>query len=152
MPEVIIGHALHGKGLNMRVYRLMFLAGLALVPCQTAFSQQTEQREAAGMVAGWCRAIASVVERPDHSFPMPRDAETHFCWGAFAAIQQLAWLEDPRTHMMVLQVCAPKESSRLQFIRIFRRYVSDHPELEHLDFAAVAQNALAQSFPCKNVK
>jgi hypothetical protein len=44
---------------------------------------------------------------------------------------------------MALHVWAPNESTVTQYIRIFLKYVDDHPELAHHDFDFVALDATA---------
>jgi hypothetical protein len=76
----------------------------------------------------------------------PPNHDTGFCWGAFGAIQELskyAWDDGTR-----LRVCAPADSSRLQYIKVFSKSVDDHPEDVHYEFARVARQALASAFSC----
>jgi len=45
--------------------------------------------------------------------------------------------------------CLPKGNSFGQMVRIIRKYISDHPEEEHLRMEVVASEALRQAFPCR---
>jgi hypothetical protein len=47
-----------------------------------------------------------------------------------------------------LLVCAPEKATVFQLIRIFDKYVTEHPEKGHLGFGQVALLALATAFPC----
>jgi hypothetical protein len=83
----------------------------------------------------------------EHKVYLNRTFEDGFCWGAFAAIQAASGFIS--ADQAVLQICAPTEVTRVQQIKIFLRYVEQHPELAHNDFAAVAQRALSGAFPCR---
>lgn len=45
-------------------------------------------------------------------------------------------------------VCAPEGNSPNQMVQIVRKYVSDHPEKEHIPMTVIATQALASAFPC----
>lgn len=104
--------------------------------------------ETAGEVAGWCHYYDVAVESVDHRFVAPTDPNAFFCWGSFAAIQELSRYVDAKRHPL-LGMCLPPGGSRLQLIRVFDRYVFRHPELEHLDFVNVARTAFHEAFPCR---
>lgn len=45
-------------------------------------------------------------------------------------------------------VCAPEGISPNQTVQIVRKYVTDHPEKEHIPMTMIATQALAGAFPC----
>jgi hypothetical protein len=77
-----------------------------------------------------CRAIATVEIRANGVVHLPLDADTQFCWGAFASIQQVISILDENGQWL-FRVCAPQETTRVQLIKIFLKYSNQHPELGH---------------------
>lgn len=69
------------------------------------------------------------------------------CWGAFSALQELSGLADGDHR--VLYFCPPENSTRMQFIKVFSKYVDDHPETSHEDWTMMGLRALQAAFPCK---
>jgi hypothetical protein len=103
--------------------------------------------ETALEVQSWCKGITSAKVLADNKFFYNPTPDTRFCWGAFGAIQELSTvLWDDDTPM--LRVCVPAESTRLQLVKIFSKYVDDHPEISHQPFAIIARQSLAEAFPC----
>lgn len=49
-------------------------------------------------------------------------------------------------------VCVPDGNSPNQMVQIVRKYVSDHPEKEHVPMTMIATQALAGAFPCMDQK
>lgn len=70
-----------------------------------------------------------------------------FCWGAFAAIQDLSWIVSDAGKPLLF-FCPPPKSTRIEYVKIFLRYADQHPEQLHMDFGGVARRALAAAFPC----
>jgi Rap1a immunity proteins len=99
-------------------------------------------------VASKCRAFATVEILADGSIRLPSDADTQFCWGAFAGIQTAIFLVDDN-RFPVSHVCAPQKAGRTQLIKIFLKYANQHPELGHLAFGGTAINSLIEAFPCR---
>jgi hypothetical protein len=48
--------------------------------------------------------------------------------------------------------CPPAGNSYGQMIHIARRFIADHPEMEHLSMGVIVGAALAEAFPCKESK
>jgi hypothetical protein len=48
--------------------------------------------------------------------------------------------------------CPPAGNSYGQMIHITRKFIADHPEMEHLSMWVIAGAALAEAFPCKESK
>jgi hypothetical protein len=81
------------------------------------------------------------------AFIWPSDYDSRVCWGAFAAIQELSQIyEDGKP--ILPGICARPSTTRIQYIRIFLRYLGEHPELADAEFAWVAGKALSEAFPC----
>jgi hypothetical protein len=70
-----------------------------------------------------------------------------FVWGLFASFQGLMRFGVSDTEQTP-EICAPAASTRVQLIKIFLRYVDQHPEIVHQEFENVALVALRQAFPC----
>ena len=101
-------------------------------------------------MAGWCTTIATLPVRGDGTIAMPGDVMSATCWGAFTALQQLGAMRpgEAKDGPNLLLACPPANPTRLQTIRIFLKYVNQHPESKEKPFAAVAVAALRQAFPC----
>jgi hypothetical protein len=99
-------------------------------------------------VQSWCQAIANAKHGADNTIFYEPTRETGFCWGAFGAIQGLSKLMWSSSKAPMLGICAPEQSTRVQYIKIFSKYVSDHPETAHKDFAYIARLALQDAFLC----
>jgi hypothetical protein len=78
----------------------------------------------------------------------PKNSEASQCWGAFGAIQALSTWTYSNKSFPLLYICAPPESTLLQFIKIFEHYADTHPERLHEEYMRVAVDALREAFPC----
>lgn len=126
-----------------------FALAILLILIATSAKSANTDVETTLEVQSWCQPFKTVEIQSDHSIAIPTDFNTGSCWGAFAAIQDLSGLVDaPRAHTPILLFCPPETGSRLQYIKIFLRYVDQHPEQGHLGFAGTARLALAEAFPC----
>jgi hypothetical protein len=108
---------------------------------------RAEDRSALGVYQS-CKAALDAQKLPngDVILATPNVA---FCWGAFTVLRGVTSIATDNGATMALHVCAPYESTVPQYIRIFLKYVDDHPEEAHNDFDFVALNALIRVFPCK---
>ncbi len=105
--------------------------------------------ETAMQVQSWCKDIAAAKINQDGTFLLHRTADSGFCWGAFATIQILSKSPVSRNNPTpMLGLCPPAQSTRIQFIKIFSKYVDENPNLGHVDFAHIALAALTDAFPC----
>src|SRR3954451_18332420 len=95
-----------------------------------------------------CRQLAKASDAADAKLTIARNFDNGFCWGAFAALQGLSASRWPDSDKSILGFCAPPESTRIDFIRIFMRYAKAHPQEDDAPFAQVALEALANAFPC----
>jgi hypothetical protein len=118
---------------------------LALTLCAASFSANAET---ALEVQSWCTPVVNGKLSANDMISYMENHDTGFCWGAFATIQEFSkytW-DDGTT---LLRFCPPSNSSRLQYIKVFSRFVDDHPEDAHQEFARVARQALASAFRCE---
>src|SRR5947209_8477617 len=106
----------------------------------------TARAETALEVASSCKQLRSVSAGPNAKVTITRNFNNGFCWGAFAALQGLSATKWPESDKSLLGFCAPRESTRIQFIQIFVRYLEQRPDEGHLSFAEVAIRALADAF------
>jgi hypothetical protein len=135
------------RGDMMKVGPILVFAALAALPRPAV--AQNGQGDSALEVQSWCRPYATVEVLPNGLLNAPQGSEAQFCWGAFAAIQELS-VTTYGTGGTMLHTCPPPDSTRLQFIKIFLGYVDEHPERANLPFANVAVAALERAFPCRS--
>jgi hypothetical protein len=123
------------------------LLGVAAGP---AAALDTPGNESALDVSGWCTAIATAKVRGDGAIAMPGDVMSATCWGAFTTLQQLGAIrpKEAKAGPNLLLACPPDNPTRLQNIRIFLKYVNQHPDSAQKPFAEVAVAALREAFPC----
>jgi Rap1a immunity proteins len=69
------------------------------------------------------------------------------CWYYMAAVQNLTVIVDEHGRHL-LGICAPQDTTLLQYVRIFTRYAEDHPQEPTDNPAALALRALLEAFPC----
>ena len=124
--------------------KLILVAGLA-----SLFLTGRAHAETSGEVGGWCQQYDSVSPTPGSGFIAPSDPHSLFCWGAFTSVQELISEVDSGSRRPLLSVCAPPQSTRTQLIHVFRRYIVEHPEIEHWNFGTGVVVALRAAFPCK---
>jgi hypothetical protein len=97
-----------------------------------------------------CKQLAKASDVADAKLTIARNFDNGFCWGAFAALQGLSASRLPDANKSILGFCAPPESTRIDFVRIFMRYAKAHPQETDTPFAHVALEALANAFPCSD--
>lgn len=93
---------------------------------------------------------AEVRNEGDHQMvfvPAPT-MDSEVCWGAFTAFQQLAVIALYPHKEPSLEVCLPPNGGRVELIKVFLKYVEDHPEKLHENFALVLLQAMWKAFPC----
>jgi hypothetical protein len=106
----------------------------------------TARAETALEVQSWCKGMDAKLGQND-AFTFVMNYNSGFCLGAFASIQELSvYIWENGTPY--LGFCPPADSSRLQYIKIFSKYVDDYPASAHQRFGVVAKSALAAAFPC----
>lgn len=70
------------------------------------------------------------------------------CWYYFSAFQDIAILVDARTNLPFVPYCVPEEATLTQIIRIFVKFMADHPEKLHEPPGSLVFEALSKSWPC----
>ena len=106
--------------------------------------------ETALEVKSSCKAVLRVRDSKADYLNLPRNFDAGFCWGAFASLQEISSSFPEGETSSLLGCCPPPDSTRLQYIRIFSKYVDDHPEAGQEDFVTVAIQSLQLAFPCHN--
>ena len=132
------------SAMRMRLIGLIPLTALlASVP-----SPAHAQMQSALDVYYGCRLVADSPASNDR-ISIPPDYAASFCLGAFTAIIGLSGISSGGGAQNFLHFCPPSGATGVQYIRIFLKYVDDHPENGHEIFPIVALNALIHAFPCK---
>jgi hypothetical protein len=94
-----------------------------------------------------CEALLKGVKAgPNGGVFVPNEGRD--CWTYVEAIQDVSTIGDERLRPL-LRVCAPADSSLMQYIRIFVDHARRKPADLHKSAALVAQSALSQAFPCR---
>lgn len=97
-----------------------------------------------------CRTVAATGYDPQGLLRIAKnDVQSFQCWGAFMALQELfsvAWKEGKEN---ILGFCSPPESTRLQHVRVFQKYVDQNPSESHEVFGVIALRAFQQAYKCK---
>jgi hypothetical protein len=112
--------------------------------------------ETALEVESWCKPIANAAFGENGEISYHSNSDTEFCWGAFATIEELSrvlssysYNDNTLTCTPLIGICAPSAVTRVQMIKIFSKYVDEHPDKSHLEFAVIARLSLAEAFPCR---
>jgi hypothetical protein len=124
----------------MNIVAVSLFLGMACLPAKA---------ETAAEVRASCKAVIKVkpTEKDDY-LNFPSNFDTGFCWGAFASLQQISSFFPEGEKQSLLGCCPPPDATRLQYIKIFSKYVDEHPELGEEDFVTVVMQALQLAFPC----
>ena len=134
----------------MRAVFLVAAVVLVLASC----AQAAKAVETALEVASHCKQVAEgrieEARDGDQLVYFESNFETGKCWGFFQAVQQAVRIGDESTQTSFLGVCAPSESTLIQIVLIFRRYVEVNPSVGHENAFYVALRALDAAFPCKD--
>ena len=88
-------------------------------------TQSVAETFKSGYCSGWAAGVVEGVSLSEAQHQIPRGAQL---------------------------VCAPEGNSPNQIVQIVRKYVSDHPEKEHIPMTRIATQALAGAFPCTDQK
>lgn len=98
-----------------------------------------------------CQELLATAKRaadPD-SIELDNTFATGTCWGAFLSIQQLATLKIAGANNPLFRLCAPEDTTLIQFIQLFDAYARRHPERQGEPFTVVALAALHDAFRCR---
>jgi Rap1a immunity proteins len=121
-------------------------AGFKLLAMVCLLSQPS-LAETALEVQSWCKRTVEAPVLADRRVKVGNTFNDGFCWGAFAAIQDLTRIATPENERL-LNICSPSNSTRLVMIKVFMRYADQHPRELVDDFTFVARRALVEAFPC----
>jgi hypothetical protein len=76
-------------------------------------------------------------------------SDTGYCWGAFSTIQdvgQIWWPDSP--NRTALWLCLPPDGTTLELVKVFIRYMDEHPNRGHERFGLVVLDSLREAYPC----
>jgi hypothetical protein len=114
-------------------------------------SAHNAKAETALEVESWCMPVANAKTISGSKISMEQTFDSGSCWGAFAAFQGLGSAVGS-DGVRTLHYCAPPESSRVEFVKVFVHFVEVHPQQGHLPFTFVALKALVEAFPCADLQ
>lgn len=119
--------------------RALLLIALCLFPL-------IAHSESAGEMLSNCREVSQAAIAGE-TITLPNTLGAGECWGAFATLEFFAGLLN-REGKSLIPACLPERYTRAQLIAVFVKYAEDNPKLHHVNFGAVAWNALVDAFPC----
>ncbi len=96
-----------------------------------------------------CRPIARANTGDKRRVTIPDTFKAGKCWGAFTVIQNGIERVDDRM-LLIYNICAPAEITRIQLIAMFVDYAEKNPQRLQEDFFDVFIDALRKAFPCKH--
>jgi hypothetical protein len=131
----------------MRRFKWTGAAGAALAMMALGFAPCV-WADTAQEMAGYCQPYRAAVVTGPGEIKVDADANSQYCWGAFSAVQDLGNLALGKAQRATLRLCLPSKSTRLELLKVFLRYMDQHPELGHYTFGQVVVRALEQAFPC----
>ena len=127
----------------MKTVICLFL-GILLIFCSSSAFAETAQEM---LVA--CRPIARAnISGGKGEATGPDTFTAGECWGAFTVIQNVIERVDDRM-LLIYNVCAPAESTRIQLIAMFVDYAEKNPQRLKEDFFDVFIDATQKAFPCR---
>jgi len=129
--------------------RLLFVVLLGVVSSAVVHAQSAEE------MASNCKDFATARVSND-TVAVPSTNDSGICWGAFLSFQSAIgffgheYLDGTYSPTLrpIFGVCAPKDSTTSQLIKVFISYTDRHPEQLHKDFFVVALFAGREAFPC----
>jgi hypothetical protein len=130
--------------------RLIILACLALVVFGTVASAEISALE----MRQNCRGVEAARLNGDQIFlDSSKYPNALTCWGSFSTLhQQSLWFDDA-TPIFLPGVCSITNGhgqKAVVFVKVFTRYVDEHPQIAGKDFFAVAWEAFKAAWPCPN--
>lgn len=126
---------------RMKNLTAIFIAVFLCAGCLNLHAETTEK------LLSDCRPVTQAKVTSD-GVEMNADFESGFCWGAFAAIDQMMMAINSATKKPIFNACLPKDHTRYQIVAIFVRYAEKHPERYSDDVPWVAFDAAREVFPC----
>jgi hypothetical protein len=126
-----------------RVFTAIVIA-CCLVPAPRAVAADT-----AAEVAGLCDGFRGARHDPDgHVRGFEQTSDAGHCWGTFSAIQDVGAITLDSPNRTALWLCLPPEGTTLEFVKVFIRYMDEHPNRGHERFGLVVLDSLREAFPC----
>jgi Rap1a immunity proteins len=132
----------------MKIAAVFFLFVLPLAPAVTSPGQSNQDSGMVGFGNQFYDRCASV----DTFFAENKQPETlsaMFCLGYMEGLTQGIMAADLRQASQTFCLPSPEVTNQ-QFVRVVRKYISDHPERAHELTAVLAVESPRKAFPCKN--
>lgn len=126
----------------MRTVWLILLIFVCLCAAASAPAQET-----GSMILEKCRAL----DQGNADKPV----EVGFCAGFMTAAHEMlgVWRAGDealsRSHYTLAEACIPPEATKGQLVKVFLKYLDDHPELLHERAILLYLTAMQKAFPCK---
>jgi hypothetical protein len=79
---------------------------------------------------------------------IPNSPGALVCFGFFSAVQRFTVFQREGERRRIFGICAPPQTTLLQLIELFQKYVKANPREADQDAADVALTAYAKKFPC----
>jgi hypothetical protein len=73
--------------------------------------------------------------------------QSAYCWGAFALFQDLSRMIPSNYPAPYLPMCTPPHATRLELLKVFLRFMDEHPERGHEPFGWVLSSAIWAAYP-----
>ena len=125
-------------------------AALVAIISTTAGVVSAHTHTSALDIASYCKPIAEATPLSDGRVGFAFTYKTGKCWGFFDAVQQASRLWWIGHKNPVLGFCAPAEGTLTQLVKVFQKYVQEHPAKADEEALIVAHDALLDAFPCKD--
>jgi len=93
-----------------------------------------------------CQAVLDAAG-PSESDTVEIPADGLACWDYMAAVQDMSVVVDQHGRHL-LGICAPEDTTLMQYVRIFTRYARRQPSPNDENVGALALRALLDAFPC----
>ena len=130
-------------GVQMKTV-IRFFLGILFISCSSSAFADTAQE-----MLSACKPIARAnLSGAKGKATGPDTFTAGKCWGAFTVIQNVIERVDDRM-LLIYNVCAPAESTRIQLIAMFVDYAEKNPQRLKEDFFDVFIDAMQKAFPCR---
>lgn len=101
--------------------------------------------EGTGVILQNCELLLRGTTGSGSDLRIPPEAQP--CWYYFSAVRGLTFIADEQGRM-VMRICAPPESSLLQYVRVFVHYAQTNPDKLHMPAHHLIVSSLMKAFPC----
>jgi hypothetical protein len=130
----------------MRFFLAVFLSVLILFPMPTGSAQRPNAPDIS-TTQGFLAYCGYVDRTPDVNNPVEM-TDWGYCAGFVLGFTYGFESAEWAYHLPAGFFCRPDELTPLQNVHIIRKFIADHPEMEHLPTQVVAMRALSEAFPC----